>query len=177
MLLKKLIFLITVFFLMGNTSVPPVQSNLPEYNLKAAFLYRFTDYVDWPNTNESQTFNIGVLGECPIINSLNEITRNKNVKSRPISIKKCEGLSEAMPCQILFIPLNTSYSIETVLSKINGRQVLIVTEQPGNASRGAHINFIVVESKLRFEVNLKSVTLSGLKLSSQLLQHAIIVDE
>jgi hypothetical protein len=176
MLLKKIIFLFLAVTLMGSISAPPLQSNLPEYNIKAAFLYRFTDYVDWPSNND-ETFNIGVLGESPIINYLNETTRGKRVKNKPIAIKKCENLNETTPCQILFIPYNATMSIETILSKIGNRQMLLITEQPGNASRGAHINFVIIESKLRFEVNLKSVTISGLKLSSQLLQHAIIVGD
>jgi hypothetical protein len=167
--------LVTCLMLMSH--IPPKAKNhSPEYNLKAAFLYRFTDYIDWTNNNDGEYFNVGVLGESPIISSLNEIAKDKRIKNKPIIIRKCDGLNEATSCQILFIPKNCSIPIETISSRIGNRQILIVSEEPGLASRGAHINFFSEENKLRFEVNLKSVAVSGLKLSSQLLQHAVIVE-
>lgn len=152
------------------------QNNSPEYSLKAAFLYRFTDYVEWANNN-SDLFTVGVLGESPITYFLNEIARNKMIKKKPMIIKQCDGLNEAGSCQVLFVPKNSTIPIETILSWIGNKQVLIITEQPGFATKGAHINFLTKEKKLRFEVNLKSVAISGLKISSQLLQHAIIVEQ
>jgi len=161
---------------MSSVPLKPTQ-NVSEYNLKAAFLYRFTDYVDWANNNEGDYFTVGVLGESQILSPLNVILRNKTIKSKQVIIRKCDGLNDIGSCQILFIPRNSNTAIETIFSRIGNRQVLIITEQPGMASRGAHINFLNEEGKLRFEINLKSVVQSGLKISSQLLQHATIVEQ
>ena len=176
MAIKKIIFLIlTSIMIMSAMPSATSQSNSSEYTLKAAFLYRFTDYIEWTTNNDSQTFNVGVLGESPIINSLNEIARDKRVKSKVMTIKRCDNFSDVASCQILFVPRNAAYSLETILSKVGNRQILIVTEQLGYGSKGAHINFLTEENRLKFEVNLRSVTAAGLRISSQLLQHAVIV--
>jgi hypothetical protein len=147
-----------------------------EYPLKAAFLYRFIDYVEWSNNNNDPTFNIAILGGSPIVSSLNEIAANKLAKGKRMNIREYENLSDITSCQVLFVSKNARAPIETIISKMSDRPVLIVSEQNGFAQKGAHINFFFSESKLKFEVNIKSATRVGLKLSSQLLQHAVLVD-
>ncbi|MDI1305958.1 MAG: YfiR family protein, partial [bacterium] len=78
-------------------------------------------------------------------------------------------------CNILFVPYNCTVPIETILAKFSGKAVLIVTEQNGYGKKGAHMNFVLVDSKLKFEVNLKAINKAGIGISSFLLQHAIIV--
>ena len=78
-------------------------------------------------------------------------------------------------CNILFISQSYINPIETVISKFRDKNVLIITEQLGYGEKGAHINFLISNNRLKFEVNLAAVKRSRLKLSSQLLEHAIII--
>ena len=178
MILRRIIlFLFIGIILVGNISFfSPAQSDSQEYILKAAFLYRFTDYIEWTNESDAQNFTIAVLGESGITAPLNEIAKNKKAKDKSIYIKECQDIDNIGSCQVLFVSRNYGPGIENVISKLADKPVLIVTEQPGACQKGSYINFIISENKLKFEINLKAATKAGFKISSQLLQHAILVD-
>jgi hypothetical protein len=171
MTLKKHIFFLGIIILLMGGSRVTSQENAggKEYALKAAFLYRFIDYVSWKDS-ENQIFKIGILEKSPITFSLLNIPKTKK-----ISIKEYKNLNEISFCNILFVPHNCTIPIETIISKFSGKPVLIVTERIGYGKKGAQMNFIIVENKLKFEVNLKAIEKSGIGISSFLLQHAIIV--
>jgi hypothetical protein len=176
-MIKKLI---TCFFagiiLAGSSSFyAPSQSDSKEYLLKAAFLYRFIDYVDWGN-NEAQNFNIAVLGESDIMNPLNEISKEKKVRGKSIYVTKYQNVDDIGSCQVLFISRNYNGDIGSVISKIDNKPILIVTEQKNACEEGAHINFLISEDKLKFEINIKAASKANLKISSELLQHAVIIN-
>ena len=177
MILRRVILFIlsAVILLQGSSfSDPEEQSDAQEYILKAAFLYRFTDYVEG-NSNGEETFSIAVLGNSRITAPLRSIAGDKKVNNKRIVVKQYDdinGLTGA--CQMLFISKNYTSSVESAVNKVYDKPVLIITEQPGGCSKGAHINFFTSENKLKFEVNLRSARRSNLKISSQLLQHAYI---
>lgn len=154
----------------GHSILAQESSGGKEYDLKAAFLYRFIDYVNWKDYSKNQIFKIAILEESQITSSLLEVPKN-----RKIDIKEYKNLDEISFCNILFVPYNCSIPIESILSKFSGKPVLIVTERNGYGKKGAHMNFIIVEKKLKFEVNLKAINKAGIGISSFLLQHAIIV--
>jgi hypothetical protein len=169
---KNRIFFLGVIIILlgGNSIVAQKKIQIEEYQLKAAFLYRFVDYVYWKDYSKNQTFKIAILEESPIVSALTEMTKNKKME-----IKKYKNLKELSFCNILFVPYNCTIPIETILAKFSGKPVLIVTEQNGYGKKGSHMNFVMVENKLKFEVNLKAINKSGIGISSFLLQHAIIV--
>lgn len=174
---RKTISFFLAFILIVNCSfyVPSQKNNDKEYALKAAFIYHFTQYIEWPN-NDNYKFNIKVLGPSPLVVQLLVVAENKTVNNKPISIVQIDDLNELGSCQILYIPKNSGYTLESVLAAIGNRNILVITEQEGYCAKGAHINMLVVGNKLRFEVNLKSATNSGLKVSSELLQHATVLN-
>ncbi len=164
-------FLGAVIILMGGNPMSAQEnSGGKEYALKADFLYRFVDYVYWKEYSKKQTFKIAILEESPITTSLLNITKNKKIE-----VKGYKNLNEIGFCNILFVPYNCTIPIETILAKFSGKPVLIVTEQNGYGKKGAHMNFVLVDNKLKFEVNLKAINKAGIGISSFLLQHAIIV--
>lgn len=169
---KNHIFLLGVIIMLlgGNSIAAQKKIQIEEYELKAAFLYRFVDYVHWKDYSKTQTFKIAVLEKSPIVSSLLNLTKNKKME-----IKEYKNLRELGFCNILFVPYNCTIPIETILDKFSGKPVLIVTEQNGYGKKGAHMNFVMVQNKLKFEVNLKSINKSGIGISSFLLQHAIIL--
>lgn len=154
----------------GTSMTAQKKIKIEEYELKATFLFRFIDYVYWENNSKNKLFEIAVLEESLITDPLTHISKDKKV-----NIKVYKNLNDLGFCHILFVPYNSSYSIETILAKFSGKPILIVTEQNGYGRKGAHVNFVTVENKLKFEVNLKAINKSGIGISSFLLQHAIII--
>jgi hypothetical protein len=174
---KFILFILFSFVLAGGSffSLHAQQSEVQEYNVKAAFLYRFTDYVEG-NSNGEDVFNISVLGNSNILDPLKAIANDKKIKNKRINVRQYNNIDDvaASSCQLLFISKNYTPSIESVVAKLYDKPTLIITEQDGGCAKGAHINFFTAENKLKFEVNLRTARRSGLKISSQLLQHAYI---
>jgi hypothetical protein len=165
-------YFIIIITLTGAERVSTTDASIgKDYNLKSELLYRLVDYVNWPNFSTEQSFKIAVLESSRITASLRSRAKNKK-----INVKEYKTLKEIRSCQILFIPYNCTIPVETVLSNFSGKQVLIVTEKRGYGKKGAHLNFVTIESKLRFEVNIKAINKAGITISSFLLQHAIIVE-
>lgn len=163
-------------FLMSSTNVSTkLNTDTQEYELKAAFIYRFIDYVEWNKNNNLKTFEIAVLSESPITEMLIEIGRDKKAKNKNMDVREYYDLNDIDFCNILFVSKNYNSPIETVISKFGDKNVLIITEQSGYCAKGAQINFSVFGNKLKFEVNLNAAKRAGLKISSQLLEHAIII--
>jgi hypothetical protein len=146
-----------------------------EYNLKAAFIYNFTRYIEWKDESEENEFIIGVIGTSPINNPLGEIVKTETVDNKKITIKRFNKPADISFCHILFISQNAGIALDDILAKTSGKGMLIVSEQNGYAEQGTAINFVVVNSKLKFEANVKAINSAGLTASSQLLKLAIII--
>jgi hypothetical protein len=167
-----LFYLIILFTLTGTNRVSKKgESGRKDYELKSEFLYRFVDYVYWKKLSKEQSFKIAVLESSSITVSLQGMAKNKK-----IDVKEYKNLKEIRSCQILFIPYNCTTPLETVVSNFSSKPVLIVTEKKGCGKKGAHINFVTIGNKLKFEVNIKAINKAGITVSSFLLQHAIIVE-
>jgi hypothetical protein len=173
---KNITLLLISIVLMSNTIVSTKSyTDTQEYALKAAFIYRFIDYIEWDKNSNSKTFEIAVLKKSPITEMLIEISKDKKVKNKNMYVREYYDLNDIGFCNILFISKNYNDPIETVISKFSDKNVLIITEQIGYGEKGSHINFLISENKLKFEVNLNAAKKARLKLSSQLLEHAIII--
>ena len=168
-------FLIIVFLLVLGQSYAWCQSQVEEYNLKAAFVYNFTRYISWGPFASNEDFVIGIVGQSPIYEPLLEISRTKTVNDKKIVIKLFNTAEDITTCNILYIPKNNSIPLDSILGKVN-LGTLTISEEEGAAHQGTAFNFVLVKDKLRFESNLKALNSTGLKASSQLLKLAIIVN-
>jgi YfiR/HmsC-like len=152
------------------------QTNEREADLKAVFIYNFTKYISWDTTVNDNNFVIGVMGNSPVTESLKQIANGYTVGNKKIIIRNFSKPEDISYCQILFIPRNLPFSLESILKKV-GRGMLTVSEEPGYGKSGTAFNFFISkEDKLKFEANLKVIYAEGLKASSQLLKLATIVD-
>lgn len=151
------------------------QNEKGEANQKAAFIYNFAKYIDWPEEHKNSEFVIGILGASEIDLPLLEIARNNKVKNKKIIVTRFNKPSEIGLCNMLFIPKNSPFLLQTVLEKV-AKSVLVISETPGMAKKGTAFNFVTVNDKLRFEVNQTALYMAGLRTSSQLLKLAIIVN-
>jgi len=147
-----------------------------ETNLKAAFLYNFTKYIDWPADPGGSEFVIGIIGPSDIEDPLQEIARTGTVGNKKIVVRRFDKLEQLVPCQVLFISRRCKIDLAAIMARVN-RNELTIGEVAGAARRGVMFNFVLPGDKLRFEVNLKSLSASGLKVSSQLLKLAIVVND
>jgi hypothetical protein len=161
-------------FLLG--SFGPIRESTEEYSIKAAFIYKFTNYIDWPYQLANNEFVIGIVGPSPIKRPLTEIANTKTVKGKKIVIRQYESAAAIGNCQILFISQKTTEPLDEILAYTNARGTLVISERDGYASQGTDINFVVVDNKLKFEANLKAIDAAGLTASSQLLKLAILVN-
>jgi YfiR/HmsC-like len=172
---KLLLRTFLVVFAASSFAVPAQQEN-EEYGVKAAFIYQFTNYIEWDSLIPGDEFVIGIIGNSPVKGQLAEIAKTKTVKGKRIAVRQFSKPEEIIPCQILFISRKATFALDDILAKVGGRGTLTVAEKEGYAKKGADINFIEVDEKLKFEANPKGINAAGLKASSQLLKLAIIVD-
>jgi hypothetical protein len=171
-MLKRFLFLMLIC---SFWKIATAQTREQEANLKAVFIYNFTRYIDWDTSNIENDFVIGVIGSTAVTEPLSQIAKTNTVKNKKIIIRHFSSPDEITQCNILFISANSTFSLSSVLSKLN-KGTLTITEEAGLAEQGAAFNFVVVNDKLKFEANVKSINAAGLKASSQLLKLAIIVD-
>jgi hypothetical protein len=150
-----------------------------EYAIKAAYLYQFSRYVQWPAeafTNERSPLVIGVLGTDPFGGVLDEIARTKQIDGRPIAVRRFATMTDYTTCNILFVTASVDQEQKAAaIRKSRRAPILLVGEDPGFAERGGTINFIQHENHIRFEINVKVAKEAQLKISSKLLSLAKIV--
>jgi hypothetical protein len=145
-----------------------------DYTYKAIFVYNFIKYIEWPAAG--QQFKIGVLNGTPeVMTAFEKMIEKKSGEGQKIVLENYRSASAVSNCNILFIPDNQSTTLAEVSAKMAGKPTLIVTEADGLIKKGSGINFIVIDGKLRFELNRSTLKSADLKVSSNLLGLAILV--
>ncbi|HET6228341.1 MAG TPA: YfiR family protein [Bacteroidia bacterium] len=176
MVFRKKIIIILLLTLLTPIVYAQPQTEAEELNLKAAFIYNFTRFIEWDDDIFPNEFVIGIIGNSNIDEPLEEIAQSHKAGNKKIKIKRFYSLDEIEKCNILFISKNVKISLDDVLLKPDLKKTLIIGEKESYAQLGAGINFVIIDKKLKFEVNKKSLNEAGLKVSSQLLKLAIIVN-
>jgi hypothetical protein len=152
------------------------QSDDLESRVKAAFLFNFTKFVDWPPesfASASAPLEICVLAGDPLAGALDETVHGKSVNNRPLSVRRLQPGAEARDCKLLY--LGDSGQARDLLPALRGRAVLTVGDAPEFIRAGGMIRFLLVDGKVRFEVNRGAAEQARLTLSSRLLSvaHAV----
>lgn len=142
-----------------------------EYQVKAAFLYNFGKFVDWPVTAEDsgKPLVISVFGTDPFGPVLDRIVQGRLVRGRSVIIRRPIRIEELLPCQILFVSSSEKGRMPTILHALDGASVLTVGEMEGFLQLGGMIGFVVENDKVRFEINEDAARRNGLRISSKLL--------
>jgi hypothetical protein len=143
-----------------------------EYQVKAAFLYNFAKFVEWlPEAfGESEApFVVGVLGEDPFGNALDQIINGKSVNGRPLVVKRLKWGQNLRSCHILFISSSEQKRLVQIFESLRGANVLTVGDMDKFGQQGGVIHFIMEESKVRFEINAEVAGQARLKISSKLM--------
>ena len=165
----------------AGSSVAGVFAQNPEvseYQIKAAFLFNFAKFVEWPPGNSGRAgdpMTICIVGEDPFGNILDEFTTGKTVNDRRVLITRLKPGEDLKGCQIAFISSMERDQLKSVFQNANRAHVLTVGESAGFAALGGVIDFIREENKVHFEVNVDAAQRANLKISSKLLSLAKIV--
>jgi hypothetical protein len=166
-LLKILLIISFVFFYsktFAQTSVAEAQ---------AIFMYNFTRLIEWPADCKSGDFVIGVYGSPDVYVQLNNYMTGKKVGSQPIKVFKFTYITDITKCHILFVSLNKTKDMSTLMGIVGNNKTLLITEKRGALSEGAAINFVVIDDKLKFELKVSNAAKSGLKVHSNLEAMAV----
>jgi len=188
-----LLVLLTALFAIPIAALADEQSaQSKEYQIKAAFLYNFIKFVDWPKekmADSNEPITIGVIGTDPFGHAFEPI-KDKKVKGRKVVIRRFKGFKEQEPsdekdkselkrtieslkkCHLLFICSSEKEKLREIISLVMDDSFLTVGEAKGFLETGGIINFLMEEKKVRFEINVTAAKKSKLKISSKLLRLA-----
>ena len=150
----------------------------PEHSVKAAFLYKFAGYVDWPETmfaSSDTPITIAVVGDEPIAMELSQIVAGRIAQGHPIEVKRLKSSESVAGIHILFIGRTEAERLERMAQLAQAHSILMVTDSIGALAKGSVINFVLADNRLRFEVSLVTAEKCGLRLSSRLLAVALQV--
>jgi hypothetical protein len=147
-----------------------LSDDLPEYRLKAAFIYNFALFTEWP-AEVGSTLNLCVYGHDPFGEEINAL-QSKPVGVRRLVVRRITSVPELSACQVVFIAEASSDGISRVLATLHGATVLTIADAPGAARQGVALNMSVMNDKITFEANLSAARAANLKLSSKLLSLA-----
>src|SRR5882672_1051320 len=150
---------------------------LPEYVVKAGFLFNFAKYVDWPAESFEKTdspISIGIVGADPFGEDLDKTLRNKTVKERGFTIRRYPESGDIKPCHILFIPRTENGRLPEIFKKLDSWAVLTVGEDEGFIKSGGIVNILIEKEKPRLEVNPEAAEKARLTINSKFLKVATI---
>ena len=160
------------------SAVRAAQDNPSEYQLKAAFVYNFAKFVDWPPNTfpESQSaFSICILGSDPFGSAIDDALRDKTIANHPVIVRRMKEETEARHCQILFVSGSERSHLRDILGSLKGASVLVVGDAEGFAAAGGAIELTLQDNHVRFLINPGAADQAGLRISSKLLALATIV--
>jgi len=159
-------------------TVRAAQDSPSEYQLKAAFVYNFAKFVDWPPkvySGPQSPFSICILGTDPFGSVIDDTLRGKTVADHPVVVRRDKDATAARHCQIVFVSASERHRLPDVFASLKGGNALIVGDVDGFAAAGGAIELTLQDSRVRFAINPGAADGAGLKISSQLLALATIV--
>src|SRR5688572_11965826 len=143
-----------------------------ELRVKAAFLYKFAGYVEWPPKSFARPetpVTIGVIGAESLATELTQAVTGRTVNDRPVAVRRLKPGESLAGIHVLFVGRAESARLDQLAQSAHPRSILTVSESDGALARGSVINFVLSGGRVRFEIALDSAEKSGLKLSSRLL--------
>ena len=162
----------------GSCARAESDTTTAEYRIKAAFLFKFVGFVDWPPATFDRAdapFTIGVLGGPTLGNELEQIAAGRQVNGHPVRVRLLGRGDSPTGLQVLFVGRGEAARLNALAASGDGVPVLVVSESDGALALGSAINFVVVDDKVRFDVALHSINRAGLKISARLLAVARVV--
>ena len=179
-LLPRLTVVVLAWTLPVVRSLQAQKASPSEYEVKAAYLYNFGRFVEWPNQEPNQAaapsagpFTFCVLGQDPFGRDLDAILAGETINGANTAAVRVSKLRDAVNCRVLFISSSEDSQLKQILVALEGTSVLTVSDLPQFSQRGGMVQFVLDGKRVRFEVNLTPVEHAHLAMSSQLLKVAV----
>ncbi len=170
--LKYLVLIVVI-----TSSFGFVQNFDTNAKIKAVFIFNFTRFFEWPTAKKTGNFIIHVVGKNEaLMKELTKMAESKTVGNQKMEIVNTPEFDPKSKPHMLFLLPDVSKSLADATSKLKGKGALIIAENAGAAKSGAAINFVIIESKQKFEYNKNSAVKAGLKTSEDFKALAITVD-
>ncbi|UII33179.1 YfiR family protein [Fulvivirga ulvae] len=170
----NLLFFFLVFFCSAQKPIPR------EYQVKAAFLFNFTQFIEWPQnafSTHDTPFTVGILGEDPFGVYLEEIVYNEKVEGHPIIIQNYQDIKSIKECHILYISASKSAEIQQIPEILKVKNILTVGDSEDFIIKGGVIRFFIDQGKIQLQINNSAAKASELRISSKLLRLATVTNE
>jgi len=146
-----------------------------DHRVKAVFLFNFAQFVEWPESafrGPKDSLVVGVLGDDPFDDFLDEVVKGESVRDRPIEVKRFKRLEDIKECHVLFISAGEAARLDGSVAALKDRKILTVGESQDFLAQGGMIRFVEENGKVRFKINLEAVQDAELSISSKLLRVA-----
>ncbi len=168
--------LLLSLLLVAAAAHPQAAASL-ERHVKAAYLYNFAKFVEWPASAALDTtaLLVCVLGDDVFADVVEQTVQGKTANGRPVTVRRDPDAQHLKACHVLFIGAAEQKRLSRLLEAVAGSGVLTVSDAERFAHLGGIINFIVEGNKVQFEVNVDAAARSRLRISSRLLQVARVV--
>ena len=173
------IALLAALFLIGMSfpAQSPAQPSGPsQFDVEAVYLYNFAKFVRWPAGSPGQTLDICVAGQKVYLDSLNKVVTGERIDERALSVRAIQRPEDEAGCGILFIDASAKARLDSLLAAASGKPILTVSDVPDFLDRGGIIQFLLIEHRVRFSVDLRPTAGNGIALSSELLKVAVKVN-
>ncbi len=167
-----------VVLLLGAASLPAQTTR--EYDLKAVFLFNFTQFAEWPATAfdpPDQPFVIGVLGDDPFGPVLEAIIRNERANGSPLTVRRFQFADQVSGCQILFIGRSHRGRYVREINAWHERHILTVADGDPWVPGGCAVEFLTADNRIRLRINTDAAGKAGVSISSKLLRLAELVSD
>ena len=164
----RILFLFLLYF--GSSD-----AQVSEYEYKAAFIERFTRFVQWPSEIESQTFKMVIFGENPFGNSLDQLFEDTEIKDLKVELIYTDKVEDLSHVDLVYIASSEKRRVEEILIALSHKPILIISDSKGFCKLGVHINMYIEDNYVRYEINQGALEESGIEVSSLLFASAKIV--
>lgn len=164
---KIFIFLVMTLFAVSTLTAQNTAK------IQSIFIYNFIKLIEWPASYRTGNFNIAVLGNDAIYDELSALAQAKKAGNQTIVVKKINSLGELSNPHILYVPKSQSGQIENAKAAIGKKSVLLISDDGDGTSKGADINFIIVDNKPKFEISPAGAQAKSLQVSSNLINLGI----
>ncbi len=165
---------------LASALLPGAAAAESEDQVKAAFLFNFARYVEWPANafaGGAAPIRLCLIASRDFEAVVAQTVSGRSVGERPVEVEGIDGLGAAKGCHLLFLDAASGLAAPAVAEHLGALAIFTISDLPGFAAEGGIANFILVDSKIRFEINPSAARRAGLKISSALLRLAKLVGE
>jgi hypothetical protein len=148
-------------------------------DVQAIYLYNFAKFVRWPSPTTGAPgtpIDICIAGQKVYVDALSKAVAGEQIDARPLAVRSIERPEDEAGCDILFVGVSVKDRLDTLLAPTAGKPIVTVSDIPGFLDHGGMIQFLLIDNRVRFSINLDPVNRSQLAVSSELLKVAVTVN-